>query len=145
MRFECNFASLLVSMCSMLGRYAEIGLMWATQTQIVERLSRCGGLVVFGWNPTRTLLALLRPDSGNGGARERPKLLLYFPLFYIFLSVLYLLLLLFFPIFFIFFKFLGTVKQESVRTFAGTFTVVDQREQLWISCEPPAAATLAAP
>ena len=74
MRFECNFASLSVSMCSMLGRYAEIGLMWATQTQIVERLSRCGGLVVFGWNPTRTLLALLRPDSGNCGARERPNL-----------------------------------------------------------------------
>ena len=66
-----------------------------------------------------------------------------FYLFPFFLSVLYLLLL--FPIFFIFFKFLGTVKQESVRTFAGTFTVVDQREQLWISCEPPAAATLAAP
>ena len=80
MRFECNFASLSVSMCSMLGRYAEIGLMWATQTQIVERLSRCGGLVVFGWNPTRTLLALLRPDSGNGGARERPNLFLPFPL-----------------------------------------------------------------
>ena len=68
-------------MCSMLGRYAEIGLMWATQTQIVERLSRCGGLVVFGWNPTRTLLALLRPDSGNGGARVRPKLFLSFPPF----------------------------------------------------------------
>ena len=67
-------------MCSMLGRYAEIGLMWATQTQIVERLSRCGGLVVFGWNPTRTLLALLRPDSGNCGARERPNLFLPFPL-----------------------------------------------------------------
>ena len=85
MRFKCNFASLSVSMCSMLGRYAEIGLMWATQTQIVERLSRCGGLVVFGWNPTRTLLALLRPDSGNSGARERPNLFLSFPF-----SVLYL-------------------------------------------------------
>ena len=81
MRFKCNFASPSVSICSMLGRYAEIGLMWATQTQIVERLSRCGGLVVFGWNPTRTLLALLRPDSGNGGARVRPKLFLSFPPF----------------------------------------------------------------
>ena len=48
------------------------------------------------------------------------------------------------PHFFHIFKFLGTVKQESVRTFVGTFTVVDQREQLWISCEPAAAATLAA-
>ena len=141
MRFECNFASPSLSMCSMLGRYAEIGLMWATQTQIVERLSRCGGLVVFGWNPTRTLLALLRPDSGNSGARERPKFILSFPLF----SSLFVSYSSFFPIFFIFFEFLGTVKQESVRTFAGTFTVVDQREQLWISCEPPAAATLAAP
>ena len=134
MRFECNFASLSVSMCSMLGRYAEIGLMWATQTQIVERLSRCGGLVVFGWNPTRTLLALLRPDSGNCGARERPNLFPFSP------SVLYLL----FSLSFLIFKFLGTVKQESVQTFVGTFTVVDQREQLWISCEPSAAATLAA-
>ena len=141
MRFECNFASFSVSMCSMLGRYAEIGLMWATQTQIVERLSRCGGLVVFGWNPTRTLLALLRPDSGNGGARVRPKLFLSFPPFspYFVSSSSS-----FFPIFSIFFQLLGTVKQESVRTFVETFTVVDQREQLWISCEPPAAATLAA-
>ena len=121
-------------MCSMLGRYAEIGLMWATQTQIVERLSRCGGLVVFGWNPTRTLLALLPPDSGNGGARERPNL---FPFSS---SVLYLL----FSLSFLIIKFLGTVKQESVQTFVETFTVADQREQLWISCEPAAAATLAA-
>ena len=109
MRFECNFASFSVSMCSMLGRYAEIGLMWATQTQIVERLSRCGGLVVFGWNPTRTLLALLRPDSWNSG--ERPKLFLSFPLCFVSSFS--------FPIFLIFFQVSGNGQAGERPNFCG--------------------------
>ena len=109
MRFKCNFASPSVSMCSMLGRYAEIGLMWATQTQIVERLSRCGGLVVFGWNPTRTLLALLRPDSWNSG--ERPKLFLSFPLCFVSSFS--------FPIFLIFFQVSGNGQAGERPNFCG--------------------------